>query len=449
MERQQDYVLRTVEERGVRFIQMWFTDVLGTPKSFQITPAELENALEEGMTFDGSTIDGFSRVQESDVLAMPDAKTFQLLPYLADGHPVARVVCDVVNLDGSPFEGDPRHVLRRALERARSLGFSFFVAPELEYFYFANPDGPGGPAGRPPVPLDHGSYFDLTTHDLASQLRRETVLTLEDMGIPVEYSQHEDAPSQHEIDLRYTDAMTMADTVMTVRMVVKEVAARNGVMATFMPKPLPGVQGSGMHTHMSLFDGDTNAFYDDSDEYNLAPVARRFIAGVLAHARELTAVTNQWVNSYKRLIVGYEAPVYISWARNNRSALVRVPPTKKGKRDSTRIEYRAPDSAANPYLAFAAVLAAGLTGIEREYELPPEAAANLYELSPAQRLAESIEALPGSLSEAVDVMERSELMAEVLGEHVFEWFVRNKRAEWADYKSEVTSFEWRRYLTSL
>jgi glutamine synthetase len=447
VERQQDYVLRTVEERGVRFVQMWFTDVLGTPKSFQITPAELENALEEGMTFDGSTIDGFSRVQESDVLAMPDAKTFQLLPYLADGAPVARVVCDVVNLDGSPFEGDPRQVLRRSLERARGLGFSFFVAPELEYFYFARRGG--DPDGATPIPLDTGSYFDLTTNDLGAELRRQTVLTLEDMGIPVEYSQHEDAPSQHEIDLRYTDALTMADTVMTVRMVVKEIASRHDVMATFMPKPLYGVQGSGMHTHMSLFDGDSNAFYDDSDEYNLSEVARRFIAGVLAHARELTAVTNQWVNSYKRLIIGYEAPVYISWARNNRSALVRVPPTKKGKRDSTRIEYRAPDPAANPYLAFAAVLAAGLTGIEKGYDLPAEAAANLYELSPAQRLAEGIDALPGSLAEAVDVMERSELMAEVLGEHVFEWFVRNKRAEWADYKAEVTAFELRRYLTSL
>jgi glutamine synthetase len=269
------------------------------------------------------------------------------------------------------------------------------------------------------------------------------------MGVPVEYATHEDAPSQHEIDLRYTDAMTMADTVMTVRMVVKEVAARHGVMATFMPKPLPGVQGSGMHTHMSLFDGDTNAFYDDSDEYNLSPVARRFIAGVLTHARELTAVTNQWVNSYKRLIIGHEAPVYISWARNNRSALVRVPHTKKGKRESTRIEYRAPDSAANPYLAFAVVLAAGLAGVENQYELTPELATNLFELSPAQRSAEGIDALPGSLSEAVDLMERSELMADILGEHVFEWFVRNKRAEWGDYKSEVTSFEWRRYLTSL
>ncbi len=448
MERQQDYVLRTVEERGVRFIQMWFTDVLGTPKSFQITPAELENAMQEGMTFDGSTIDGFSRVQESDVLAMPDAKTFQLLPYLGGGPPVARVVCDVVNLDGSPFEGDPRQVLRRGLERARELGFSFFVAPELEYFYFAQPTGE--PDGVAPIPLDRGSYFDLTTNDMSSELRRQTVLTLEDMGIPVEYSQHEDAPSQHEIDLRYTDALTMADTVMTVRMVVKEIAARHQVMATFMPKPLFGVQGSGMHTHMSLFDGDNNAFYDDSDEYNLSPVARRFIAGVLAHARELTAVTNQWVNSYKRLIVGYEAPVYISWARNNRSALVRVPPTKRGKRDSTRIEYRAPDSAANPYLTFAAVLAAGLTGIEKGYELPAKPQpTSTRASSPAQRLAEGIHALPGSLAEAVDAMERSELMAEVLGEHVFEWFVRNKRAEWADYKAEVTAFELRRYLTSL
>ncbi len=448
MERQLDYVLRTVEERGVRFVQLWFTDLLGVPKSVNITPAELENALEEGMTFDGSAIDGFSRVQESDVLAMPDPKTFQLLPYQAEASPVARVVCDVVNLDGSPFEGDPRQVLRRALERARGLGFSFYVAPELEYFYFAQPPG-RGPDDTPPVPLDHGSYFDLTTNDLSTDLRRQSVLTLEDMGIPVEYSQHEDAPSQHEIDLRYTDALTMADTVMTTRMVVKEIAAQRGVLASFMPKPLAGVQGSGMHTHMSLFDGDTNAFHDDNDEYSLSSVARGFIAGVLHHARETTAVTNQWVNSYKRLIVGYEAPVYISWARNNRSALVRVPPTKAGKRDSTRIEYRAPDGACNPYLAFAALLSAGLTGIERGYDLAPEASSNLYQLSEQERLAEGIEALPGSLAEAVDIMESSELMASTLGEHVFEWFIRNKRAEWGDYKTEVTAFELRRYLRSL
>jgi glutamine synthetase len=447
MERQQDYVLRTVEERGVRFVQLWFTDVLGVAKSFSITPAELENALAEGMTFDGSAIDGFSRVQESDVLALPDPKTFQLLPYV-DGSPVARVVCDVLNLDGTPFEGDPRHVLRRTLERARALGFSFFVAPELEYFYFARPD-PTGPTDGPPIPLDHGSYFDLTTNDLATELRRKTVLTLEDMGIPVEYSQHEDSPSQHEIDLRYTDALTMADTVMTVRMVIKEIAAQAGVMATFMPKPLSGVQGSGMHTHMSLFNGDANAFYDDQDSYHLSTVARQFIAGVLHHAREITAVTNQWVNSYKRLIVGYEAPVYLSWARNNRSALVRVPPTKAGKSDSTRIEYRAPDGAANPYLAFAALLAAGLNGIEEHYELPAEAATNLYEMTHEERQAAGIDALPGSLSEAVDLMEGSKLLASTLGDHVFEWYVRNKRAEWQDYKAQVTEFELRRYLTAL
>jgi glutamine synthetase len=448
MERQTDYVLRTVEERGVRFVQLWFTDVLGVPKSFNITPAELENALGEGMTFDGSAIDGFSRVQESDVLAMPDPKTFQLLPYHAEASPVARVVCDVLNLDGTPFEGDPRQVLRRTLERARSLGFSFYVAPELEYFYFAQPHEEATD-GQPPVLLDRGSYFDLTTNDLSTDLRRQSVLTLEDMGIPVEYSQHEDAPSQHEIDLRYTDALTMADTVMTTRMVVKEIAGQHGVLASFMPKPLAGVQGSGMHTHMSLFDGDTNAFYDENDEYNLSSVARGFIAGVLHHARETTAITNQWVNSYKRLIVGYEAPVYISWARNNRSALVRVPPIKAGKRDSTRIEYRAPDCACNPYLAFAVLLAAGLTGIEKAYELPLEASANLYHLSEQERLADRIDALPGSLSESVETMERSELMASALGEHVFEWFIRNKRAEWADYKSEVTAFELRRYLRSL
>src|SRR5579864_8462065 len=394
---------------------MWFTDVLGTPKSFQITPAELENALEEGMTFDGSTIDGFSRVQESDVLAMPDAKTFQLLPYLDDGAPVARVVCDVVNLDGTPFEGDPRHVLRRALERARDMGFSFFVAPELEYFYFAPPvtDSAGNVnPGVTPVPLDRGSYFDLTTNNLATELRRETVLTLEDMGIPVEYSQHEDAPSQHEIDLRYTDALTMADTVMTVRLVVKETAQRRGVHASFMPKPLSGVQGSGMHTHLSLFEGDDNAFHDASDPSAMSQVAKCFTAGLLRHAHEITAVTNQWVNSYKRMVAGYEAPIHVSWARNNRSALVRVPVVKHNKVESTRIEYRAPDSACNPYLAFAVILAAGLKGIEERYDLPREASTNLFTMTAEELAADGIRPLPGSLNEAIMEMERSELVAE-------------------------------------
>jgi len=444
MRSQQEYVLRTVEERAIRFVQLWFTDVLGTAKTFSITPAELENALEEGMTFDGSAIDGFSRVQESDVLARPDPKTFQLLPWHAADTPVARVFCDISNLDGTPFEGCPRHVLRRTLDRAREQGFTFFAAPEIEYFYFAD----GDPA-REPVALDSGTYFDLTASDLGSDLRKQAVLTLEEMGIPVEHAQHEDAPSQHEIDLRYTDALTMADTVMSARLVVKETARRQGVHASFMPKPLAGVQGSGMHTHVSLFEGDTNAFHDASDPYGLSDRSKRFMAGVLRHAPEITAVTNQWVNSYKRLVTGYEAPVHVSWARNNRSALVRVPVVKRNKIESTRLEYRAPDSACNPYLAFAVILAAGLRGIEAAYDLPREAATNLYAMTPEELAAEGIRSLPGSLNEAVLEMERSELVAETLGEHVFEWFVRNKRAEWAGYKTHVSQFERDRYFPVL
>src|SRR5438477_5712871 len=445
MERQQDYVLRTVEERGVRFIRLWFTDVLGQLKSFAITPAELENAFAEGMTFDGSAVDGFSRVQESDMLALPDANSFELLPW-RDDQPVARMFCDIVNLDGSAFEGDPRHVLRRNVERARERGFSFYAGPDMEYFYFASSDG-----SKPPVPLDRFSYFDLTAADVASDMRKRTILTLEQMGIPVRYTHHEDSPSQHEIDLRYTDALTMADNVMTFKLVVKEVALERGVLATFMPKPLSGVQGSGMHTHFSLFEGDTNAFYDPGDEYRLSKVAKGFIAGLLRHAREITAVTNQWVNSYKRLVVapGNEAPVYVAWARNNRSALVRVPGGRKGKESSTRIEFRAPDPACNPYLAFACVLAAGLEGVEEGYELAPELTANLYEMTAEERLAEGVMALPGSLEEAVAEMERSELVARALGEHVFEWFIRNKRSEWEEYKTHITPFELKRYLPIL
>ena len=436
--------MRTVEERGIRFIQLWFTDVLGTPKAFSITPAELENALDEGMTFDGSAIDGFSRVQESDVLAKPDPTTFQILPHGRDEGQVARVVCDILSLDGTPFEGDPRNVLRRAVEKARQKGFSFYAAPEIEYFYFADDD----PTSEPTL-LDRGSYFDLSVNDLPTELRRDTVFTLEEMGIPVEYSQHEDAPSQHEIDLRHTDALTMADTVMTVRLMVKEVASQHGVYATFMPKPISGVQGSGMHTHFSLFEGDTNAFHDPGDEHNLSKVAKGFIAGLLRHAPEFAAVTNQWVNSYKRLVVGYEAPVYVAWARNNRSAVVNVPRSKRDRPESARIEFRAPDPACNPYLAFACVLAAGLAGIEDSYELPAPTNANLYQLSPDELRREGIEALPGSLSDALARMESSELVHDVLGDHVFEWFLRNKRAEWAAYKTHVSQFERDRYLPTL
>jgi glutamine synthetase len=446
MQDRRDYVLRTVEERGIRFVQLWFTDVLGTSKTFNITPAELENALDEGMTFDGSAIDGFSRVQESDVLARPDATTFQLLPWHGHDEPVARVFCDIFNLDRTPFEGCPRHVLRRTLERAHRAGYTFFCAPEVEYFCFEALDSD---PTHPPRPIDSGSYFDLTGADRSSELRQRTVLTLEEMGIPVEHAQHEDAPGQHEIDLRYTDALTMADTVMTVRLVVKEMARRDGIHASFMPKPLAGVQGSGMHTHLSLWQGEHNAFGDAADPYGLSPVAKHFVAGLLRHAREITVITNQWVNSYKRLVLGYEAPSHVSWARNNRSALVRVPVVKGGKPESTRVEYRAPDSACNPYLAFAVMLAAGLKGIEERYELPGEADANLYDLSPGELAAKGVGSLPVSLNEAVDTMEQSKLLLETLGDHVFEWFLRNKRAEWAAYRAEVTPFELGRYLPVL
>jgi glutamine synthetase len=444
MERQQDYVLRTVEERGVRLIRLWFTDVLGQLKSVAISPAELENAFEEGMHFDGSAIDGFSRVQESDVLTRPDPNTFELLPWGRGDDISARMFCDILSPDGTPFDGDPRQVLKRNLDKARGKGFSFMVAPEMEFFYFAS-----GDPSKPLVPLDTGSYFDLTTADVASDLRKRTLQVLEAMGIPVEYSFHEDAPSQHEIDLRYSDALSMADNVMTFRLVVREIALESGAYASFMPKPLQGVQGSGMHTHVSLFEGDANAFHDPGDPEGLSKVARGFIAGLITHAAEITAITNQVVNSYKRLIVGYEAPSYVTWARNNRSALVRIPMTKPGKQSSTRIEYRAPDPACNPYLAFSVILAAGLKGIEEGYTLSPQANVNVFAMTDEERAAEGIRPLPQSLSEALDVMEGSELVAETLGEHIFEWFLRNKRAEWFDYKSHVTQFELDRYLPTL
>ncbi len=442
MMRQQQYVLRTVEERAVRLIRLWFTDVNGQLKSFAITPAELETAFAEGMHFDGSSIDGFSRIQESDVLARPDAASFELIPFGPEAEHSARMFCDIENVDGTPFAGDPRYVLKRNLDRARQLGFTFMVAPEMEFFYFAD----GNPE-TPLEPLDSGSYFDLTLADVASDLRRRTIGMLEAMSIPVEYSFHEDSPSQHEIDLRYTDALEMADTVMTFRLLVREIAVERGVYATFMPKPLAGVQGSGMHTHMSLFRGDTNVFHDAASG-GLSLEARQFIAGLLHHAREITAVTNQLVNSYKRLAPGSEAPPYVTWAHNNRSALIRVPVTKKDKPSSTRIEYRAPDPACNPYLAFSVILAAGLRGIEAGYELPEEAVANLFELTPSQRAKAGIAELPVSLSEALDEMERSELVADALGEHIFEWFLRNKRAEFAEYRAQVTPYELKRYLPS-
>jgi glutamine synthetase len=444
LEQQRDYVLRTVEERGVRLIRLWFTDVLGNLKSFAISPAELENALEDGMTFDGSSIDGFSRIQEADVLAIPDPNTFEVLPWGDSKSVEARVFCDIHNLDGTPFEGDPRQVLRRNLRAARDKGFTFYVAPDIEFFYFAPPE-----KGQTPVTLDEGGFFDLTTTDVAGTLRKETIRTLETMSIPVEYSFHEDSPSQHEIDLRHTDALSMADSIMTFRLVVKEVAAKQGVHATFMPKPLEGVQGSGMHLHLSLFGEEQNAFYTEDDPYNLSPIAKQFIAGLLRHAAEITAVTNQTVNSYKRLVPGFEAPVHISWARNNRSGLIRVPIAKRGNASATRIEYRSPDPATNPYLAFSVLLAAGLKGIEEGYELPAEADANLFEMDDTALRKLGIDTLPQSLSDSLRVMEQSTLVQEALGEHIFEWFLRNKRTEWREYKTHVSQFELNRYLRAL
>jgi glutamine synthetase len=442
MQQQLDYVMRTVEERGVRFVQLWFTDVLGSLKGFAITPAELEGALEEGMSFDGSAIEGYSRVQESDMLAVPDPNTFELVPRRGgDDAPVARMFCDVQRFSGEPFEGDPRYVLKRNLDRARERGFTFYASPDIEFFYFRS--------ATEVEPLDSAGFFDLTHTDEAAELRKRTILTLEQMGIPVEYSFHEIGPSQHEIDLRYTDALTMADNVMTFRNVVKRVAADLGVHATFMPKPIAGAFGSGMHTHLSLFEGDVNAFHDPGDSYGLSKIGRSFIAGLLRHAREITAVTNQTVNSYKRLIQGYEAPTYICWARNNESALVRVPIPKRGKESSTRIEFRSPDPACNPYLAFSVMLAAGLEGIEQGYELPPEATNNIFEMTAEERAVEAIGLLPQSLAEAVDVMAGSELVAAALGEHVFDYFIRNKRSEWDSYREQVTPWEIGRYFGTL
>ncbi|MEX2160169.1 MAG: glutamine synthetase family protein [Dehalococcoidia bacterium] len=441
MDDQRAFVLQSCKELDIKFIRLWFTDILGSLKSFAITVEELEQGMEEGMGFDGSSIEGFARIDESDMVAMPDATTFQPLPWRPKERGVARMFCDVVHPDGAPFEGDPRYVLKRQLKRATDLGYTFYVGPELEFFYFKNSEGTEF--------LDVGGYFDLTPLDVASDLRRQTVLTLEDMGIGVEYSHHEVAPSQHEIDLRYTDALTMADNAMTYRLVVKEVALANGVYATFMPKPVASENGSGMHTHQSLFKGDRNAFFDASDTYHLSPLAKSYIAGLLHHAKEITLVTNQWVNSYKRLVPGYEAPVYITWARRNRSDLIRVPEYKPGKEVATRIEYRAPDPACNPYLAFAAMLAAGLSGIEHEYALPAPTEENVFEMSDEDLRARGIELLPSSLGEAIRAAEESELLRECLGDHVFDSLLKNKKIEWAEYRANVSDYERARYLPVL
>jgi glutamine synthetase len=445
LDKQQEFVLRTLEERDIRFVRLWFTDVLGTLKSVAIAPAELEGAFSEGIGFDGSAIEGFTRVQESDMLARPDPGTFQVLPWRGESPGTARMFCDIHMPDGSPSWADPRHVLRRALAKAADSGFTFYTHPEIEFFLL---DGVPEDRGVP-RPVDAGGYFDLTPHDVSQDFRRQAITMLEAMGISVEFSHHEVAPGQQEIDLRYADALSTADNVLTTRHVIKEVALSQGIYATFMPKPFSDQPGSGMHTHLSLFEGDTNAFYDPSDELRLSKVAKHFIAGLLEHAAEITAVTNQWVNSYKRLVAGGEAPPYAVWGSNNRSALVRVPRYKPSKGGSTRIEVRSPDSATNPYLCFAVLLAAGLRGVEEELPLPPGAEDDVWTLSEQERRALGMRPLPTSLADAITTMERSELVAETLGEHVFDFFLRNKRAEWQAYRSEVTPFELGRYLPVL
>jgi len=437
-----EYVLKMAKEQDVKFIRLWFTDILGFLKSFAITVEELEGALEQGMGFDGSSIQGFARIDESDMVAMPDPDTWQLLPWRPRvHHAVARMFCDIQKPGGAVFEGDPRYVLKRNLKQAADMGYTFYVGPELEYFYFQDSKGTQR--------LDEGGYFDMTPLDVASDLRRETVLTLEEMGIAVEYSHHEVAASQHEIDMRYTDALTMADNVMTYRLVVKQIALQQGVYATFMPKPVFGINGSGMHVHQSLFKGDTNAFFDKNDKYHLSKVAKCYIAGLLRHAPEITAVNNQWVNSYKRLVPGYEAPVYLSWAVRNRADLIRVPEYMPGKERSTRIEFRSPDPACNPYLAFSVMLAAGLEGIEKEYEVPDPVEENVYEMTEEERKKRGIGTLPGSLWEAIQLTEKSELVRKSLGDHVFDAFIKNKKIEWDQYRSQVTDYELNKYLPIL
>jgi glutamine synthetase len=437
MDKQQEFVLRALEERDVRFVRLWFTDVLGFLKSVAVAPAELEGAFAEGIGFDGSAIEGFARVYEADMLAKPDPSTFQILPWRGETQGTARMFCDILMPDGSPSYADPRYVLKRTLAKAADLGFTFYTHPEIEFYLFRKSDDPVAV----PVPVDSSGYFDHTPQGIGNDFRREAITMLESMGISVEFSHHEGGPGQQEIDLRYADALTTADNIMTFRVVVKEVALSHGIYASFMPKPMSDQPGSGMHTHVSLFEGDRNAFYEAGAQYQLSKTGRAFIAGVLRHAAEITAVTNQFVNSYKRLAAGGEAPSYICWGHNNRSALVRVPMYKPQKSQSSRIEFRSLDSGSNPYLAFALLLAAGLKGIEEAYELPREAEDDVWSLTDRERRALGIKPLPTSLAEAISAMEESELAAETLGEHVFDFFLRNKRNEWADYRKQVTPFE--------
>ncbi len=435
-------VLEKVKTGGVKFIKFWFTDILGQVKSFAVTPPELENALESGMGFDGSSIEGFARIYESDLIAMPDPTTFTLLPWREGDHKVAKMFCDIMTPEGEPYCGCPRNVLKKNLNEMKKAGFDTFnVGPELEYFYFKD--------NQSPEIMDEGGYFDLLPLDLGQDLRRDTILALEEMGIPVEYSHHEVAPSQHEIDLKYAPAVEMADDVISYKVAVKSIAMKHGAYATFMPKPLCGVNGSGMHAHMSLFKEGKNSFFSPEGRYHLTEDAGHFTAGIMRHAREICAITNQWVNSYKRLVPGYEAPVYIVWGQKNRSTLIRVPNYQPGKENSTRIELRFPDPACNPYLAFSVMLAAGLEGIKNKYPLPDPVEDDMFRLNEKERSQRGIKTLPGSLIESIQESEGSEFLKKALGEHVFNKFIDNKKIEWDRYRTQVTDYEIGAYLPIL
>jgi len=439
LDAKKEEILRIVKDKNVQFIRLWFTDILGILKSFAISPDELEGALTQGMGFDGSSIVGFQAIEESDMIAMPDPDTFAIIPWSPDDSPVGRMICDIQQPGGAPYVGDPRYVLRKMIKKAQDMGFDhFYTGPELEYFYFKS--------SCCTEIIDRGGYFDSGPLDLATELRRNTIFALRNLGIKVEYSHHEVAPSQHEIDMRYDDALRMADNCITYRLVVKEIALRRGVYATFMPKPLFGENGSGMHTHQSLFKGNSNTFYDVNDKYHLSSVAKAYTAGILRHAKEMSSILASWVNSYKRLVPGYEAPVYIAWSQRNRSALVRVPMYQPGKELATRIELRCPDPAGNPYLQFAVMLAAGLKGVENNYQLPEPMDKNLYHLSEDERIELGIESLPASLYEAIKITEQSSVVREALGDHVFERFIALKKAEWDAYRIQVTQYELDKYL---
>lgn len=444
MNSQQEYVLGAIEERDIRFVRLWFSDILGSLKSVAVAPAELESAFEEGIGFDGSAIEGLSRISESDTIAKPDPSSFQLLPFHTgdDSFRTARMFCDIMNPDGQPSFSDPRQVLRKQVQLAANEGFQCIVSPEIEFYLLRSVDT----NGLRPEPTDNGGYFDQASRNLAPRFRREAMAALEDMGIPVEFSHHETSPGQQEIDLRHADALTMADSVLTFRYLMKEVALNNGVAATFMPKPFEEYAGSAMHTHISLFEGDINAFHDPDDEFSLSKTAKQFIAGILVHANEISAITNQWTNSYKRILFGNEAPTAATWGVSNRSALVRVPTYRLNKSDSRRVEVRTPDSGCNPYLAFAVLLGAGLKGIRDGYVLDEPAQDDIAKLTRRERRAMGYRDLPTSLDQALREMEQSELVADILGEHVFEYFLRNKWQEWHDYQQQITQWELRTNL---